>query len=83
MLELGFLAAHKLGDELDSRRRSDECVSISARSLGKINVQIVMEALEGGGHLTNAATQLQNILLEDAVEKLKQVIYEYLEGGEK
>ncbi|MDQ0233167.1 DHH family phosphoesterase [Metabacillus malikii] len=64
-------------------RRSDECVSISARSLGKINVQIVMEALEGGGHLTNAATQLQNILLEDAVEKLKQVIDEYLEGGEK
>ncbi|MCG0041104.1 DHHA1 domain-containing protein, partial [Escherichia coli] len=38
-------------------RRDEQTVCISARSLGEVNVQIIMEALEGGGHLTNAATQ--------------------------
>src|SRR5699024_10212688 len=39
-------------------RRSDDIIGISARSLGKINVQIIMERLGGGGHLSNAATQI-------------------------
>ena len=38
-------------------KRSEDTVGISARSLGDINVQIIMEMLNGGGHLTNAATQ--------------------------
>lgn len=62
-------------------RRDEETVAISARSLGDINVQLIMEALNGGGHLTNAATQLTNISLDEAEEQLKQAIHEYLEGG--
>ena len=36
-------------------RRQDGLMGISARSLGEINVQLIMEKLGGGGHLTNAA----------------------------
>ncbi|MGY4688233.1 DHH family phosphoesterase [Salibacterium sp. K-3] len=61
-------------------KRSDGKVSISARSLGEVNVQLIMEELGGGGHLTNAATQLDSSL-EEAEEKLEQAIDQYLEGG--
>ncbi len=60
----------------------DGRVSISARSYGDINVQVIMEKMNGGGHLTNAATQLEDITVTDAVQWLKEVIDEYLEGGE-
>ncbi len=53
--------------------RTDGLIGISARSLGQINVQVVMEQLGGGGHLTNAAAQLEGGL-EDAVVKLKKVL---------
>lgn len=46
--------------------RSDGRVGISARSLGEINVQIIMEQMNGGGHLTNAATQLEDMSIEAA-----------------
>ncbi|MEH7740389.1 cyclic-di-AMP phosphodiesterase GdpP [Bacillus subtilis] len=62
-------------------RRDEQTVCISARSLGKVNVQIIMEALEGGGHLTNAATQLSGISVSEALERLKHAIDEYFEGG--
>lgn len=62
-------------------RRTDGYIGISARSLGNINVQVIMEKLEGGGHLTNAATQLENVTIDDAEAMLKSVIDEYLEGG--
>lgn len=61
-------------------RRKDNSISISARSLGDINVQIIMEMLDGGGHLSNAATQLENVTLEEAEQLLKDKIDEYLEG---
>lgn len=61
-------------------KRTEDMVSISARSLGDINVQIIMEVLEGGGHLTNAATQLYTSI-DEAEERLKEAIDEYLEGG--
>ena len=51
-------------------------VNISARSFGKLNVQLVMEALGGGGHQTMAATQLKNVSLEEAKEKLLEVLKE-------
>jgi len=53
--------------------RPDGYIAISARSLGAVNVQVIMERLGGGGHLTNAATQLKGSL-EDAVNSLKQVL---------
>ncbi|MEC0250524.1 cyclic-di-AMP phosphodiesterase GdpP [Bacillus halotolerans] len=62
-------------------RRDEQTVCISARSLGDVNVQIIMEALEGGGHLTNAATQLSGISVTEALERLKGAIDEYFEGG--
>jgi len=49
-------------------------INISARSLGKRNVQIIMESLGGGGHLTMAAAQLQDTSINDALEQLKTVI---------
>lgn len=53
-------------------------VIISARSLGDYNVQVIMEKLGGGGHMTVAATQLPGINNEMAVSKLKAAIDEYL-----
>ena len=59
-------------------RRSNESIGISARSMGKINVQVIMEKLGGGGHLSNAATQLKDISVDEACQKLLSAIDEYL-----
>lgn len=64
-------------------KRSDDIIAISARSLGKINVQLIMEQLNGGGHLTNAATQLTDLTIDEAEQKLLEAIDEYFEGGRK
>ncbi|SHT36116.1 phosphoesterase domain-containing protein [Mycobacteroides abscessus subsp. abscessus] len=64
-------------------KRSDQTVGISARSLGDVNVQIIMENLGGGGHLTNAATQLTDVTIEEAEERLQRAIHEYTEGRKK
>lgn len=64
-------------------QRADGVVTISARSLGEINVQVIMEKMEGGGHLTNAATQLEGLTVDEAIEELKQVLDEYLEGRDE
>ena len=57
-------------------KRNDGRVGISARSLGNKNVQRVMEKMGGGGHLSNAATQLSDITIEEAIHQLIQVIEE-------
>ena len=49
-------------------------VNISARSFGKINVQVIMEKLGGGGHQNMAAVQLSDTTVEQAREKLISVI---------
>lgn len=49
-------------------------VGISARSLGNMNVQLVMEQLGGGGHLANAATQINTDNIDDVVAELNEVI---------
>lgn len=53
--------------------RMDGLIGISARSLGKMNVQVVMERLGGGGHLTNAAVQLEGSI-EYAESRLREVL---------
>lgn len=58
-------------------RRSEQTVGISARSLGSINVQVIMEKLNGGGHLSNAATQLSDISVEQAYDLLLTAIQDY------
>ena len=64
-------------------KRSEDEIGISARSLGKVNVQVIMESLGGGGHLSNAATQLKDTTIEDAKEQLLKAIDDYLEGSQK
>ncbi len=54
--------------------RTAKTVNISARSLGDMNVQIIMEALGGGGHQTMAACQLEGESMAEAREKLVSII---------
>lgn len=86
-----FLA--KVSDELISLnnmiasfcvgRLDDHTVGISARSLGDVNVQVVMEQLNGGGHFNNAATQIQNVTIEEAKAKLIEVLKNFELSGEE
>lgn len=57
-------------------RLSKEKIGVSARSLGEINVQRIMEKMGGGGHLTNAATQIENKSIAEVKEMLIEVIKE-------
>jgi cyclic-di-AMP phosphodiesterase len=61
-------------------KRDPETIGISARSLGDVNVQIIMENLNGGGHLTNAATQIKQASVSEAEEQLKEALNDYFEG---
>ena len=54
-----------------------EKVCISGRSIGEINVQIIMEKLGGGGHMTLAGAQLEGFTLEEAKDELIIRINEY------
>jgi len=54
-------------------------VTISARSIGEVNVQLLLEKLGGGGNRAAAGVQLENIALRDAVEKLFGAIDVYFE----
>ncbi|MCR5485726.1 MAG: DHH family phosphoesterase [Clostridiales bacterium] len=58
--------------------KNKNIVNISARSYGKINVQVIMEALGGGGHQTMAAAQISYADVPEAVEILKKEIEKYL-----
>ena len=58
--------------------RSNDKIHISGRSLGDISVQLILERIGGGGHLTSAATQL-DMSIEEAEITLKKAIKEYLE----
>ena len=53
-------------------------VCISGRSIGDINVQVILEKLGGGGHITLAGAQLEGLTLEEAKEELIIRINEYL-----
>lgn len=63
--------------------RQDGLIGISARSLGDVNVQVIMEKLGGGGHLTNAACQLDVETIDEALSLLKKAIIETLEGSKE
>ena len=53
-------------------------ISISARSDGNINVQLVLEALGGGGHFDAAGAQIKDMPMREVLEKLKESIDEFL-----
>ncbi len=61
-------------------RNSGDEIYVSARSLGALNVQLVMEYLGGGGHQTMAAAQLKSISLEDAEKRVKEAIDNYYDS---
>lgn len=86
------LAAPQAADELLSITdvfasfviyKTGNTVNISARSLGAVNVQVIMEKLGGGGHQTMAATQIENISVEEAEKMLKSAIDETDYSGQK
>lgn len=56
-----------------------EGVAFSSRSMGAVNVQLVMEQLGGGGHLTMAGAQMGQTTLAEAKDKLLQAIDRYFE----
>jgi c-di-AMP phosphodiesterase-like protein len=58
--------------------KREEDVAISGRSLGDINVQIILEKLGGGGHLTVAGAQVKKPI-EEVLQDLKNAIKEYFE----
>lgn len=83
--DYAFLTAAQTADEIlniDKIEASfvlceeQQNIIISARSLGEINVQIIMEKLGGGGHFTASGAQLKNIFIDQAIKKLKQAIFE-------
>ena len=62
----GIKASFVCGRDMDRR------TVISARSLGEINVQVVMEKMGGGGHLTNAAAQV-DLSVEGAIKRIMEI----------
>ena len=58
-------------------------INISARSYGRINVQLIMEKMGGGGHQTMAATQLYNSSIEEARKQLTEAIDNVLDEAEE
>lgn len=55
----------------------DNRVSISARSKGNVNVQVIMEVFQGGGHFSAAAAQIENKTVKEINEKLIETIRKY------
>ena len=60
--------------------RTDDAIAISARSNGKINVQLILEKIGGGGHFDAAGAQVKNTVSKEVLEQLKGAIDEYLDG---
>ncbi len=61
--------------------RVDDNVQISGRSLGDVNVQLILESLGGGGHATIAAVKLADADVAEAVRRLKKAIKNYVKEG--
>ena len=87
--ELPRVTAAKAADELLTIKgvdasivmyKKDDGVYFSARSLGEINVQVILETLGGGGNSTTAGGQASNISVADAKAKLLEAIDKYFEA---
>ncbi len=81
------IACSQAADEMLSIKNTDAAftmfedagaINISARSYGAFNVQLVMEYLGGGGHLTMAGAQLKGVTLEQAQSQLETAIDRYI-----
>ena len=58
---------------------SGENVLMSARSLGEINVQVILETLGGGGNSTTAGGKVENATVLDVRQRLTEAIDDYFE----
>lgn len=58
-------------------RNMDRRTVISARSLGDVNVQVIMEKMGGGGHLNNAAAQV-DLSVEGAIKRIMEITEEMI-----
>ena len=56
-------------------------IYVSARSIDEVNVQLIMERMGGGGHMTIAGAQLEGDTIEHGIEYLKSVIDTMIEEG--
>ena len=57
-------------------------IYVSGRSVGDINVQVVLEALGGGGHMNIAGTKISDKTMEEVIYELKEAMKKYLRIGE-
>ncbi|MDF2538936.1 MAG: putative rane protein [Herbinix sp.] len=57
-------------------------IYVSARSIDEVNVQVIMEKLGGGGHLSVAGCQLENSTIPEAIERIKSTLTTMLDEGE-
>ena len=89
-IKKGFMAA-RAADELLNISGINVCfvlaeingdITISGRSIGETNVQVILEAIGGGGHMNMAGAQLNNTSIESAIKILKRSIEEHLKVGE-
>lgn len=60
----------------------EDKIYLSARSIDEVNVQVMMEKLGGGGHRTIAGAQLKDVTVEEAKQKVKDIIKTMNEKGE-
>ena len=67
---MSYLQLVMLGDTGDK-------ICISGRSIGDINVQVILEKLGGGGHITLAGAQVEGMTMEEAKQELIIRINEY------
>ena len=61
----------------------EDTIYVSARSFDTVNVQVIAEKMNGGGHLNMAGAQLTGMTMEQAIALVKQKIDEYLQEGEQ
>lgn len=86
-----LIAAQSANDLLDVNgveasfvlAKLEEGIHISGRSLGNLSVQLILEKLGGGGHLTSAGCQIKGKSIEQVEEILIDAIDEYLKEGEE
>lgn len=57
-------------------------IYISARSIDEVNVQVIMEKLGGGGHMSISGAQLKDTTVEEAVDIVKRTLDNMIEEGD-
>lgn len=60
-------------------RKSEDMIFISGRSLGDTNVQVILEKIGGGGHMTVAGAQFKDKSMDEVKDLLLQAVQEYFE----